>query len=379
VKKILFVTNDPNVGGGPNHILNILNNLDKREFQLYILAPKGWLSATVADRKLPVKYYPLPEAKLLIDRIRQTRKIITEIKTARDPFVPLVIHTHSPKTAFLIGRSLYGLGAYFIHTEHIWTEDYRTNSWWRDQLQIIGLRSTLKRSSKVIAVSRAVERFLRKRKIVPKDKIEVIYPLIGEQKFRKTDSRKEVVGPLAEKLVIGSIGSLNRTKNYPILIEAMEILNKDLPNLKLEIIGDGPDRKRLGEEIGNKNLGRSIKTLGYLPPEAVGKHFSGWRAYIQPSLSESFGLSVFEAMKGGLPVVVSRVGGMVELVDHLESGMLFRSSDSKDLASKIKTLLFDRKLQQKVIKNALKKTAEPVFDGGKNLENIKNIYRQLGS
>jgi glycosyltransferase involved in cell wall biosynthesis len=80
-----------------------------------------------------------------------------------------------------------------------------------------------------------------------------------------------------------------------------------------------------------------------------------------------------------LPVVVSRVGGMVELVDHLESGMLFRSSDSKDLASKIKTLLFDRKLQQKVIKNALKKTAEPVFDCGKNLENIKNISRQLGS
>jgi len=379
VKKILFVTNYPNVGGGPNHILSILSNLDKKEFQLYLMAPKGWLSAAVADQKLPVKYYPLPEARFLLDRIRQARRVIIDIKTDRDPFAPLIVHSHSPKTAFLIGQSLYGLGAYFIHTEHMWTEDYRTSSRWRDQLQIIGLRSTFKRSSKVIAVSRAVERFLSKRKIVTKDKIEVIYPLIGEQKFRKINPRKKLVGPLAEELIIGSIGSLNQTKNYPILIEAVANLLDDLPRLKLEIIGDGPDRKKLEEEIGHKNLGRSIKILGYLPAEDVGEHFSCWRAYIQPSLSESFGLSVFEAMRGGLPVVASRVGGMVELVDHRESGMLFRSEDSKDLASKIKVLLFDQKLQQKVIKNALKKTADPAFDGRKNLELIENIYRQLGS
>jgi len=378
VRKILFVTNDPNVGGGPRHILNLITGLDHREFQLYLLAPTGWLSAEITRLKLPVKFSPLPESRFSLERLIKTRQIINRIKTAQDPFIPLIIHTHSPKSASLISRSLWGIGAYFIHTEHIWTSDYHTNSWWRDRVQLLGLKQILGRSSKVIAVSQAVERLLIKRKIVPKEKIDIIYPIVGKQEPHQVKKWTKKVGPIAGKQLIGSIGSLNRTKNYSLLIEAMVILGDDLPNLKLEIVGDGPDRSDLEQLILERKLQRSVRILGSISSEGLRERFSKWQAYIQPSISESFGLAVFEAMQSGIPVVASRVGGLVEIIDHEKSGLLCRSGDPSDLAKKIKNLLLNDRLQEKIIKNALKKTTDRLFDGQENLKKTEAIYQQLG-
>jgi len=125
-------------------------------------------------------------------------------------------------------------------------------------------------------------------------------------------------------------GRLSSEKGITMLLATLDRLNS-VP-LKLKVAGDGP----LREEVRQRADGGRIEYLGALPRQEVQALMRHAAFLIYPSVCyENFPLSIVEAFAAGLPVVASGIGAMAEIIEDGRTGVLFRSGDSDDLATKI--------------------------------------------
>lgn len=124
-------------------------------------------------------------------------------------------------------------------------------------------------------------------------------------------------------------------KNLPAVLEALARTD----GWRWKIAGDGPERQRLERTISELDVGHRVELLGHVPYKDLPELYSSVDAYLQPSLSEPWGLAVNEAMAAGLPVIVSdRCGCAIDLV-RSENGMIFDPVRPKSLADALTLLL----------------------------------------
>ncbi len=142
------------------------------------------------------------------------------------------------------------------------------------------------------------------------------------------------------EVLIGSIGTLNEQKGMQYLIKAMPAVLKEFPNAKLEIIGEGYYKDRLQRLVKSMKLTRQVKFTGFL--KDVYEELEKLDLYVQPSLSESFGLAILQAMSVGLPVIATKTGGVPEVVTDGKTGLLVEPKNSGQLASAVLEILRDK-------------------------------------
>lgn len=142
-------------------------------------------------------------------------------------------------------------------------------------------------------------------------------------------------------------GRVANEKNLPMLIEAFNNLPDDFP-ARLLIIGDGPLRAKL--ESVNKN--RRIIFAGYRKGEELARLYASSDFFVFPSLTETFGNVMLEAMAAGLPVLGFNVPGPRDLVTPGETGELTSEVSTDALARLIKESLNDEEHRQKMSKAA---------------------------
>ncbi len=360
--------------------MDLAKGVDKESFDVFVAAPKGWAQAQVKSQKLKVKSYKL-NGEGREEKIRELREILRQIKEQGYPFAPIILHAHNPLAVYLASQAIEGLGIHLVYTEHLWTNDYHLKNWLREKLQIAGLRNALRQSSKVIAVSRAVSLFLTKNHIVPKDKVEVIYPIINQKSKVESYKVKSKIshssGPISKTTRIGSIGALNPVKGYKYLIEAGKILLDQGVDFRIEIIGSGPELDHLQDLAESRGLKDRVEFIGFVESKQLTNYYTVWDIYVQPSLSESFGLAVHEALLRGLPVVVSRTGGLPEQVENGENGILVKPAEAEALADALKLIAEDGKMRRSLASDSVKIMKIPEFDGELNLNKINNLYREV--
>ena len=133
--------------------------------------------------------------------------------------------------------------------------------------------------------------------------------------------------------LIGIIARLSDVKGIDVLIKAMPDVLKEIPSANLIIAGQGPEEIYLKELTQDLSLTASVhfkntinQTQDLLPAFDV---------FVMPSLMEGLGLSVMEAQACGIPVVASRVGGLVDLIEDGKSGYLVAVNDPEALANRI--------------------------------------------
>ena len=147
-------------------------------------------------------------------------------------------------------------------------------------------------------------------------------------------------GHPGQGLVIGTAGRLTEVKGHVYLIQAFARLINDFPNIRLEICGEGPNRAALEAEARRMNCADAISFLGWrndYPTLAL-----GWDMFVLPSIEESFGIALLEAMSTGLPSIASKVGGIPELLVDGVTGWLVPPRDVSALASRMRQLLNDQ-------------------------------------
>lgn len=192
-----------------------------------------------------------------------------------------------------------------------------------------------------VAISEETKRKLISQGVSP-ERVTVIYCGTDEEEIKtiRQSSRKMVD--------IICISRLLNYKRVDDLIRATEVLvNQGMRDIRVEIIGRGPEDDKLQSLTVSLGIERNIKFSGYLTNhEEVLRKISQAKVYCLPSVVEGFGITAIEAAGLKVPFVLADTIINEEIVGGSKAGMIFKAKDYIDLASKLKLLLTDKKTYQ---------------------------------
>ncbi len=199
-----------------------------------------------------------------------------------------------------------------------------------------------------LAISDSTARDLQERGIAPEN-IAVVECGMDHRPYLRDDPP-----PRAQVPTIIHLGRLRRYKSVDVVIRALAHIRRTLPATVLEVVGDGPDEKRLRKLARRLGLEDAVHFHGYLPrPQIVDLLYSS-HLFLNPSPKEGWGLTVIEANMCGVPVVASRRPGLVDSVREGETGLLAEYGDPADFADKALQLLTDPPLWRMMSENAVR-------------------------
>lgn len=197
---------------------------------------------------------------------------------------------------------------------------------------------------RIIAISEGVKKVLLSSGI-DKNKISVIPSGIDYTPFENIASRDYLHRELGfndDDFLVGIVAHLADHKGHKYLIEAAGILKEKAPQIKLIIVGKGPLRMELDEQVKKTDVDDIVFFLGFR--EDVPRILASLDLFVLSSYLEGLGTSIMDAMASRLPVVATEVGGIPELVTHEKTGLLVPPRDPRALAEAILKLYRDRKL-----------------------------------
>jgi glycosyltransferase involved in cell wall biosynthesis len=186
----------------------------------------------------------------------------------------------------------------------------------------------------VVAVSQSVARRVIDRKAT------VIYAGIPTHTTSMGEDRAN------PDIILGTAGRLVEVKGIEYLLQAVSVLRREFPSLRLEIAGSGPLREALEAEVVRAGLEQHVKFLGWI--DDIGSVLSRWSVFVMPSLDEGFPIAALDAMAAGVPVVASSVGGVPELIQDGTNGCLVPPRDVDALVSRLRVLLCDPALRDRM-------------------------------
>jgi D-inositol-3-phosphate glycosyltransferase len=199
-----------------------------------------------------------------------------------------------------------------------------------------------------------------------KRKIEIVYPGVNHKIFRKISKplAREKVKLSGSENILLFVGRIDPVKGLGTLIKAVfQLINSHkVSNLQVLLIGGDPHKRtginkemvKVKKLINRYKLDDVVKLIGSKPQRLLPYYYNSADIAVLPSVYESFGLVVLEAMACGSAVVASNVGGPKFLIDDGIDGLLFKSNNPESLASCILKLLTDEKLRAKIGVEALK-------------------------
>jgi L-malate glycosyltransferase len=202
------------------------------------------------------------------------------------------------------------------------------------------------------------------RAIAPRARIEVLPNVVDTEVFHPGERAHRHDGP---RLL--TVGALAEKKGHTYLLEAMT----RLPSAHLELVGDGELREELEASIGRLGLEQTVELAGALPKERVAELMREADLFVLPSLSETFGCVLIEAMASGTPSVASRTGGVPEVLGE-DAGELVEPADPAALAQAI-----ERALEREFDPAALAAAARARYGYQAFARRWSEVYEELGS
>ena len=290
--------------------------------------------------------------QLNFNMIAKVGELISEGKTFN------VIHAHDWLTAYA-GKTLkmsYGLP--LVSTIHA-TEAGRNSGINGETQKYINDTEWMLtyESSEVIVNSNYMKNELQRLFGLPYEKINVVPNGVNINLFngieRDYDFRRQYA--MDNEKIILFMGRLVYEKGIQHLIAAMPKILANYNDAKLIIAGKGGMIDELKNEVYSLGLNDKVYFTGYLSSQNVQKMYKCADIAVFPSTYEPFGIVALEGMLSGTPVVVSDIGGLNEIVDHGINGMKSYAGNANSLADSILTLLFDHKLCDNIVKNAVSK------------------------
>jgi glycosyltransferase involved in cell wall biosynthesis len=134
------------------------------------------------------------------------------------------------------------------------------------------------------------------------------------------------------------VGRISKEKNLALLAEAVPELFKARPDLSLTMVGDGPFRPQLQASLAGQSR---VRFTGVVQGEKLAALFASADIFVFPSLTDTFGNSVVEALASGVPCITSDLGGPREIIVDGECGFVFDHRRPGDLIAKILALAAD--------------------------------------
>ena len=214
---------------------------------------------------------------------------------------------------------------------------------------------------------------------VPGAKISVVHNGIETGEFAPEAGARQAARAMfnfsGEDLVIGTAGALNAGKGLFVLLDAVSRIKDKNKKIKVKIL-------MAGEGEGRRELERKASELG-IDAVMPGRRLDMPRVYqamdifVFPSICrETFGMVIIEAMAAGLPVAASSVGGVPEIIEDAENGILVPPGDPDALARAISLLAGDGNFSKRIAENG-KKSAEARFSARAMAEGFEKVLERI--
>lgn len=249
-----------------------------------------------------------------------------------------LLHAHCFDPTFLGLLAARLAGVPFVFTRHHSDHNSRLGKKWHTRIDAWCARH----ADGVIAVSEATRRILVEIEGVPGGHIRVVHngmePMRQPTAADQTRLREEL--GLDGKLVLLTVARLHEEKGHRFLFDALSHITACVGPVSVLLAGDGPHRRQLQEDVRCRGFDRTVRFLG--KREDVPGLLDLASVFVLPSLAESFGFVLVEAMSQGVPVVATTTGGIPEVVLDGQTGLLVGPGDAPALAKAVCRVLADR-------------------------------------
>ena len=247
---------------------------------------------------------------------------------------------------------------------------------WGDQLgrklQLIGMR----RASAVTAVSKFQAKQLAGDLSVPEESISVIPNPISPGLLRQAieEPTKQSKDP-----VVLYTGRIEYRKGTLDLLQSIPAVARVFPEVKYLVVGarhNSIDDQTLNEALNQPDVCEHIELVGHVQWQQLADWYRRASVFVMPSLYETFGISVIEAMAFGLPVVATNIGGLPEVVQDGVTGILVPPKDPDALAEAVIRLLRDPELRRR-LGNAGRERVLSEFRVDRIVEQTLKVYQSV--
>ena len=322
--------------GTERHVADVASRLDRSRFELHLCcladSPRlRELSTACACRLFPVGRVYSPSG--LSQIVRLHRYINAQ---AID-----IVHTYRPKATSVGVLAALGSRARAVVASR------RNIGYWQTPRSLRLFRFLTRHTTRVLANSEAVKRWIVETERLPPDRVDVIYNGVDMEAFRgdRADPRAaEALGIPPAATVVGMVANYRPVKDPHLFLQAARLVAAEVPSAVFLLVGKGPLGDELARLAADLGLGDRVsftdgrgRVVDYLARMSVG---------CLSSRSEGFSNAILEYMAAGLPVVATDVGGNAEAVEDGGNGYLIRSRDPRDFAAAVIRLVQEESLRR---------------------------------
>jgi colanic acid/amylovoran biosynthesis glycosyltransferase len=170
-----------------------------------------------------------------------------------------------------------------------------------------------------------------------------------------------------------SVGRLTDVKGYPLLLEAVAHLVAEGRDVRLRLVGDGPDSRQLQQRAQQLGIAERVLFEGWKNQEELRQLYAGSDLCVLSSFSEGVPVVLMEAMATGVPCVAPRITGVPELIRDGVEGLLVTPANVDDLAAAIASLIDNPELRRQMATRSRERIADQ-YELRKNVLRLSNLF-----
>jgi L-malate glycosyltransferase len=358
------------IGGTETQAVELARRLDPSRYQVTIgcLRKEGPLLEKLEGSGIPIVHIDLgggidsPAGIRAVFRLAQLlRRGKFDILHAHDLWSNMV-----GTAAAMMARLPVRITSQRDLSHDFWYQTYR-----RRVLRFFQARSTV-----VLTNAGAIRDLLVSEKMIPAEKICVIYNGVDLQKLQQAVPDRETFFPNSsdKKLVVMVGNMVTDVKGHPTLIAAAKMVVAECPTTQFVLVGDGPRRPAFEAQVRAASLDPYFLFLGRRTD--VPQILACCQIAVLPSLAEGLPNAVLEYMARGLPVVATALGGNLEVIQPNTTGLLVPAQNPGALAEALVKLLRDDQLARS-LGSAARSYVEENFSFERLVANTDKLYSKL--
>ncbi len=348
-----------NVGGVETGTVDLAKALKRRGDEPYVISNGGTLVEELVKAGIP--HIKLPVHKKSITSFAMIKEVSKFLERERIN----IIHARSRVPAWIAYLAARRSSCDFITTCHGYYSKHffsRVMGW----------------GKRVIVISHSIGRRMIDDFGVSPERITLIHRGVDLSRYTYAENKYDRVKSGPYKII--NIGRITPIKGHEEFIRAIHLLSKRLPNFEVSIVG-APDAGKesyfrdLKLTTDRLGLSSQIKFLG--TRRDIPELLHGADLLILPSkIPEAFGRVLIEAGASGTVVAASRIGGILDVINHEENGLLFSPENYEEMALAMERLLKDRPLSKK-LSASLRHKVEDEFSLDQMVEKTHQVYREV--
>jgi len=387
--KIIHIITRLDKGGSAETTLQTVSLLNQKKYELFLAhglsleSNMSNMEKELVERDLSlakaknVKVFTIPS---LVRRLSFKNDLLAFISIYRliKRIKPHIVHTHTSKAGWL-GRLAAFLARVpiIIHTPHghVFHSYYGP---FLTKIFVIAERILSLMTDRITALTDRERDEHLEQGIASIEKFVIVHSGVMLQQIMNmnidVERGKKKLGIPQNSIVIGAVGRLVPIKGHKFLVSAAKRIIREFDNTVFVFVGDGYLKSRLERQAEYLGVRKNIIFTGWR--KDVIEALNLFDILVLPSLNEGMGKVLIEGMALGKPIVASSVGGIIDLVEDGDNGILVPPRDSNALEEAILKLIRNKNLAQKLGKNG-KARVYPEYDTFVMVRQIEDLYEDM--